>query len=156
MGKFVWKDNIIVDFGDGVTFEIPGDDDSIKKQMEDVNNRLLKRIEGNQDNYAAVMNAVLDAIDELLGDDATERLFKGHALNARNVLNAYLFTVEKILSQSFEYDDQANSLINDLGKLGKNSSSLPVVSEDAKRAAFDKAAALGVNIGSVPTAKPRL
>ena len=149
MGKFVWKDNIIVDFGDGVTFEVQNDIDAVRKNMLDVNTRLQKKIDQNPNDDTAAVNAMLDAIDEVLGDGATGRIFAGHALSPRNVMAAYLFITDEILTQLTGYEDLLDELRQASGKL--NAFSLPAVSEEAKAAAAEKLAELGITPVSVPS-----
>ena len=147
MGKFVWKDNIIVDFGDGVTFEVQNDIDAVRKNMLDVNTRLQKKIDQNPNDDTAAVNAVLDAIDEVLGDGATGRIFAGHALSPRNVVAAYLFITDEILTQLTGYEDVLDGLKQKSRKLN----ALPAVSEEAKTVAAEKLAGLGITPVSVPS-----
>ena len=149
MGKFVWKDNIIVDFGDGVTFEVQNDIDAVRKNMLDVNIRLQKKIDQNPNDDTAAVNALLDAIDEILGDGATGRIFAGHALSPRNVMAAYLFITDEILTQLTGYDDLLDELRQASGKL--NAFSLPAVNTEALAAANEKLAELGI---TPPTSTP--
>ena len=160
MGKFVWKDNIIVDFGDGVTFEVQNDIDAVRKNMLDVNTRLQKKIDQNPNDDTAAVNAMLDAIDEVLGDGATGHIFAGHALSPRNVMAAYLFITDEILTQLTGYEDLLDELKQASGKL--NALSLPTVNAEALAAANEKLAELGITPpASMPSAaeaaiRPRL
>ena len=147
MGKFVWKDNIIVDFGDGVTFEVQNDIDAVRKTMLDVNTRLQKKIDQNPNDDTAAVNALLDAIDEILGDGATGRIFAGHALSPRNVMAAYLFITNEILTQLTGYED----MLDELKQKSRKLSALPAVSEEAKAAAAEKLAELGITPTSAPS-----
>lgn len=147
MGKFVWKDNIIVDFGDGVTFEVQNDIDAVRKNMLDVNTRLQKKIDQNPNDDTAAVNAMLDAIDEVLGDGATGRIFAGHALSPRNVMAAYLFITDEILSQLTGYEDMLDVLKQKSRKLN----ALPAVSDEAKAASAEKLAELGITPVSMPS-----
>ena len=149
MGKFVWKDNIVVDFGDGVTFEVPNDIDAVRKTMLDVNTRLQKKIDQNPNDDTAAVNAMLDAIDEVLGDGATGRIFAGHALSPRNVMAAYLFIVDEILTQLTGYEELRDELKQASGKL--SALSLPTVNAEALAAANEKLAELGI---TPPTSMP--
>ena len=144
MGKFVWKDNIVVDFGDGVTFEVQNDIYAVRKNMLDVNTRLQKKIDQNPNDDTAAVNAMLDAIDEVLGDGATGRIFADHALSPRNVMAAYLFITDEILTQLTGYDDV-------LDEKSRKLNALPAVSEEAKAAAAEKLAELGITPVSVPS-----
>lgn len=160
MGKFVWKDNIVVDFGDGVTFEVQNDIDAVRENMLDVNTRLQKKIDQNPNDDTAAVNALLDAIDEVLGDGATGRIFAGHALSPRNVMAAYLFIADEILTQLTGYEDLLDELKQASGKL--NAFSLPAVNVEALAAANEKLAELGITPpASMPSAaeaaiRPRL
>lgn len=147
MGKFVWKDDIVVDFGDGVTFKVPNDIDAVRKTMLDVNTRLQKKIDQNPNDDTAAVNALLDAIDEILGDGATGRIFAGHALSPRNVMAAYLFITNEILTQLTGYEELLDELKQKSGKLN----TLPTVSEEAKAEAAEKLAELGITPTSVPS-----
>lgn len=149
MGKFVWKDNIIVDFGDGVTFEVQNDIDAVRKNMLDVNTRLQKKIGQNPNDDTAAVNAMLDAIDEVLGDGATGRIFAGHALSPRNVMAAYLFIVDEILTQLTGYEELRDELKQKSGKL--NVLPLPAVNAEALATANEKLAELGITPTSVPS-----
>ena len=147
MGKFVWKDDIVVDFGDGVTFKVPNDMDFVKKNMLDINTKLQKKIDKNPNDDTAAVNALLDAVDEVLGDGATGRIFAGHALSPRNVMAAYLFITNEILTQLTGYEDMLDELKQKTRKLN----ALPAVSEEAKAAAAEKLAELGITPTSVPS-----
>lgn len=149
MGKFVWKDDIVVDFGDGVTFKVPNDMDFVKKNMLDINTKLQKKIDKNPNDDTDAVNAMLDAIDEVLGDGATGRIFAGHALSPRNVMAAYLFIVDEILTQLTGYDDMLDELKQKSGKL--NALPLPAVNAEALAAANEKLAELGITPTSVPS-----
>lgn len=160
MGKFVWKDDIVVDFGDGVTFEVQNDMAAVRKTMLDVNTRLQKKIDQNPNDDTAAVNAMLDAVDEILGDGATGRIFAGHALSPRNVMAAYLFISDEILTQMTGYEDLLDELRQASGKL--NAFSLPAVNAEALAAANEKLAELGITPpDSMPSAaetaiRPRL
>lgn len=147
MGKFVWKDDIVVDFGDGVTFKVPNDMDFAKKNMLDINTKLQKKIDKNPNDDTAAVNALLDAIDEVLGDGATGRIFAGHALSPRNVMAAYLFITDEVLTQLTGYED----MLDELKQKSRKLNALPAVSEEAKAAAAEKLAELGVTPVSVPS-----
>lgn len=154
MGKFVWKDDIVVDFGDGVTFKVSNDMDFVKKNMLEINTKLQRKIDKNPNDDTAAVNALLDAIDEVLGDGATGRIFAGHALSPRNVMAAYLFITDEVLTQINGYDDLLADLAQNTKKF--NAMSLPAISDETKRSVFNKAAELGVPMSSVPSARPRL
>ncbi len=147
MGKFVWKDNVVVDFGDGVTFDVQNDIDAVRKNMLDVNTRLQKKIDQNPNDDTAAVNAMLDAIDEVLGDGATGRIFAGHALSPRNVMAAYLFITDEILTQLTGYED----VLDEFKQKSRKLNALPAVSEEAKVAAAEKLAELGITPVSVPS-----
>ena len=149
MGKFVWKDDIVVDFGDGVTFKVPNDMVAVRKTMLDVNTRLQKKIDQNSNDDTAAVNALLDAIDEILGDGATGRIVAGHALSPRNVMAAYLFITDEILTQLTGYEDLLDELKQASGKL--SALSLPTVNAEALAAANEKLAELGI---TPPTSMP--
>lgn len=159
MGKFVWKDDIVVDFGDGVTFKVSNDMDFVKKNMLEINTKLQRKIDKNPNDDKACINALLDAIDEVLGDGATGRIFAGHALSPRNVMAAYLFIADEILTQLTGYEDMLDELRQASGKLN----ALPAANEEAKAAAAnEKLAELGITPPvSMPSAaeaaiRPRL
>lgn len=160
MGKFVWKDNIVVDFGDGVTFEVPNDMVAVRKNLLNANTKLQRQIDQNLNDDTAAVNALLDAIDEVLGDGATGRIFAGHALSPRNVMAAYLFITDEILTQLTGYEELLGELNQYSGKL--NALSLPTVNADALAAANEKLAELGITPpSSMPSAaeaaiRPRL
>lgn len=147
MGKFVWKDDIVVDFGDGVTFKVSNDMNFVKKNMLDVNTRLQKKIDQNPNDDTAAVNAVLDAIDEVLGDGATGRIFAGHALSPRNVMAAYLFITDEILTQLAGYED----VLDEFNQKSRKLNALPTVSGEAKATAAEKLAELGITPVSVPS-----
>ena len=149
MGKFVWKDNIVVDFGDGVMFEVPNDMVAVRKNLLEANTKLQHRIDQNPNDDTAAVNALLDAIDEVLGDGATGRIFAGHALSARNAIAAYLFITDEILTQLTGYDDLLDELKQASGKL--NAFSLPAVNAEALATANEKLAELGI---TPPTSMP--
>lgn len=149
MGKFVWKDDIVVDFGDGVTFKVPNDMDFAKKNMLDINTKMQKKIDQNPNDDTAAVNALLDAIDEVLGDGATGRIFAGHALSPRNVMAAYLFITDEILAQLTGYEELLDELKQASGKL--SALSLPTVNAEALAAANEKLAELGI---TPPTSMP--
>lgn len=109
MGKFVWKDNIIVDFGDGVTFEVPNDTGFVKETVLKANNAVQAVVDKKPDDDKACINALLDAIDKILGDGATGKIFSGHKLNLCNTMNAYIFIVDEILTQVSGYDEMLNN-----------------------------------------------
>lgn len=152
MSKFTWKDNVVIDFGDGVSFEVPNDANFVVETVGKANDNVQKVADKNPEDGKAALNAMLDAIDAILGDGATGRIFDGHALSPRNVLAAYLFIVNEILTQVNGYDE----LMDDLTQLTKQFGNTPSVSDEAKQAAFDKAKQLGVDLHAVPTTKPRL
>lgn len=160
MGKFVWKDNIIVDFGDGVTLEVQNDMAAVRKNLLEANTKLQHRIGQNPNDDTAAVNALLDAIDEVLGDGATGRIFAGHALSPRNVMAAYLFITDEILTQLTGYEDLLDELKQASGKL--SALSLPTVNAEALAAANEKLAELGITSpASMPSAaeaaiRPRL
>lgn len=147
MGKFVWKDDIVVDFGDGVTFKVPNDMDFVKKNMLEINTKLQRKIDKNPNDDTAAVNALLDAIDEILGDGATGRIFAGHALSPRNVMAAYLFITNEILTQLTGYED----MLDELKQKSRKLNALPAVSEEAKAAAAEKLAELGITPTSAPS-----
>ena len=149
MGKFVWKDDIVVDFGDGVTFKVSNDMDFVKKNMLEINTKLQRKIDKNPNDDTVAVNAMLDAIDEVLGDGATGRIFAGHALSPRNVMAAYLFIVDEILTQLTGYEELRDELKQKSGKL--NALPLPAVNAEALAAANEKLAELGITPTSVPS-----
>lgn len=149
MGKFVWKDDIVVDFGDGVTFKVPNDMDFVKKNMLEINTKLQEKIDKNPNDDTAAVNALLDAIDEVLGDGATGRIFAGHALSPRNVMAAYLFITDEILTQLTGYEELLDEFKQKSGKL--NALPLPAVNAEALDAANEKPAELGI---TPPTSMP--
>lgn len=149
MGKFVWKDNIIVDFGDGVTFEVPNDTGFVKETVLKANNAVQAVVDKKPDDDKACINALLDAIDKILGDGATGRIFAGHALSPRNVMAAYLFIADEILTQLTGYEDLLDELKQASGKLSARS--LPTVNAEALATANEKLAELGI---TPPTSMP--
>ena len=149
MGKFVWKDNIVVDFGDGVMFEVPNDMVAVRKNLLEANTKLQHRIDQNPNDDTAAVNAMLDAIDEVLGDGATGRIFAGHALSPRNAMAAYLFITDEILTQLTGYEDLLDEIRQASGKL--NAFSLPAVNAEALATANEKLAELGI---TPPTSMP--
>ena len=147
MGKFVWNDDIVVDFGDGVTFKVSNDMDFVKKNMLEINTKLQRKIDKNPNDDTAAVNALLDAIDEILGDGATGRIFAGHALSPRNVMAAYLFITDEILTQLTGYED----MLDELKQKSRKLNAFPAVSEEAKAAAAEKLAELGITPTSSPS-----
>lgn len=147
MGKFVWKDNIVVDFGDGVTFEVPNDTGFVKDTVLKANNAVQAVVDKKPDDDKACINALLDAIDKILGDGATGKIFSGHKLNLCNTMNAYIFIVDEILTQVSGYDEMLNNF---------------AVNAEALAAANEKLAELGITPpASMPSAaeaaiRPRL
>lgn len=160
MGKFVWKDDIVVDFGDGVMFEVPNDMVAVRKNLLEANTKLQHRIDQNPNDDTAAVNALLDAIDEVLGDGATGRIFAGHALSPRNVMAAYLFITDEILTQLTGYEELLDEFKQKSEKL--NALPLPAVNAEALAAANEKLAELGITPPvSMPSAaeaaiRPRL
>lgn len=149
MGKFIWKDNIIVDFGDGVTFEVPNDTNAVRENLLETNTKLQKKIDQNPNDDTVAVNAMLDAIDEVLGDGATGRIFAGHALSPRNVMAAYLFITDEIITQLTGYEELLDEFKQKSGKL--NALPLPAVNAEALDAANEKLAELGITPVSVPS-----
>ena len=136
MGKFTWKDNATIDFGDGVTFEVPNDTGFVKETVLKANNAVQAVVDKKPDDDKACINALLDAIDKILGDGATGKIFSGHKLNSCNTMNAYIFIVDEILTQVSGYDEMLNNF---------------AVNAEALAAANEKLAELGI---TPPTSMP--
>lgn len=154
MSKFTWKDKVVIDFGDGISFEVPNDVNFARETVATANNNVQKVVDKNPEDDKAAINALLDAIDAILGGGATGRIFDGHVLSPRNVLAAYLFITNEILTQITGYDE----LLSDLTQATKRLKNVPSpgMSDEAKQAELDRARQLGVNLRSVPTSRPRL
>lgn len=154
MSKFTWKDKVVVDFGDGISFEVPNDVNFVQNTVATANDTVQSVVDKNPTDDKAAINALLDAIDTILGEGATGRIFNGHVLSPRNVLAAYLFITNEILTQVSGYDELLDDLTQTTKKIGAVSQL--AVSDEAKQAAFNKAQQLGVDLRSAPIAKPRL
>lgn len=153
MGKFVWKDNIVVDFGDGVTFEVPNDTGFVKETVLKANNAVQAVVDKKPDDDKACINALLDAIDKILGDGATGKIFSGHKLNLCNTMNAYIFIVDEIIAQVSGYDEMLNNFTEKAKRM--ETANAIQANDAAKQEVLDNAVKLGVTLSSMP-ARPRL
>lgn len=97
MAKFEWHDNVPIDYGDGIIFYVTDDLDAFNEKFIEVNRNLQVKIQKfHGKDKTSELNAYLDAIDELLGENATERLFEKHSLTETNIVAAYMFIAEVV------------------------------------------------------------
>lgn len=92
MLKFEWHDDVPIDYGDGIVFNIKDDFEAFNERFKESSRKLneaIKKFHGKD--KKAELNAYLEAIDELLGEGATEKLFEHHSLTETNIVAAYLF-----------------------------------------------------------------
>ncbi|MDO4175296.1 MAG: hypothetical protein Q4D42_11085 [Eubacteriales bacterium] len=138
MAKFEWHDNVPIDYGDGVVFYIEDDLDAFNEKFIEVNKKLQAKIqEFHGKDKTSELNAYLDAIDVLLGEDATERLFEKHSLTETNIVSAFLFIAEAV--QDFYVN--TNKKIKSTGEKisGKRNAPRVEISPEARVAAEDAA-----------------
>lgn len=92
MLKFEWHDKVPVDYGDGIVFYLEDNLELFDQRLIAASKKLdaaVKKYHGKD--KKSELNAYLDAIDDLLGEGATEKLFENHALTETNIVAAYLF-----------------------------------------------------------------
>lgn len=131
MLKFEWHDKVPIDYGDGIVFYIEDDFESFNQRFIAANKKLdaaIKKYHGKD--KKSELNAYLDAIDELLGEGATEKLFEHHSLTETNIVAAYLFIPDCFR----EFQENMSAQVKAVGKriVGKSSGDkIPAEVQDA-------------------------
>lgn len=151
MTTFTFKDDITIDFGEGLVFHVPDSSEFVSDTLAKINENLLQSINKNPGDDRAALNSLLDAIDAILGDGATGRIFDGHTLSPRNVTGAYTFIIDEILSQYKEYE----TTLKDFAEHHKPKIKVGITDEAKADAAIKAAEQLGV-LSVIPSDRPRL
>lgn len=153
MRPFVWKDGITVDYGDGMAFTLPETQETVDK-LETVHNKMSGSIEHETD-PKKVVNALLDAVDDMLGEGATTKLFAGHTLSPRNAFSVWMHIYNSVVEQ-YSAVSEVEAIVADAQEKQKRLNDLKIKPE-ARAQAVQNAQELGV-LQSVPTAvkPPRL
>lgn len=147
MGRFIFHDEITVDFGDGIIFAVPDDKQFVTVTLQEINADFQKAVGSHPQDDRAVLNDTLDAIDKILGEGATGRIFKGHKLSPNNVVGAYFFIVNEILSQYTQYEREIKEM---QGKYNSAQQRTAVsINDEAKAIAEQKLAELGISPSSI-------
>lgn len=153
MTMFEWHDGIVIDYGGGVTFTIPETKETVEK-IRDIGLRMAKDAE-KTDDANKLCNIILDALDEVLGENATATMFASHPITPRNCLNAWMY-LNNSVSEQYAAADEVSRRFADMEET-KAKLRMLSVSDDAKKKVLEDAKNIGV-IQSVPTSikKPRL
>lgn len=98
--------NVTIKFDTGAVFHLEMDDDLLQK-LQDVTKRVEEQCSKTED-ATAQANLMLDAIDEMLGQEATTKIFAGLKVTRQRVYAAYIGIATEVR------DQYANSLLGGL------------------------------------------
>lgn len=89
--------NVEIKFDTGASFSLEMDDDLLQK-MQDLAQRVEEQCSKTED-ATEQANLMLDAIDEILGQDATTKIFEGLKVTRQRVYAAYIGIATEIRDQ---------------------------------------------------------
>lgn len=153
MAEFKWYDGIEIDYGENIVFTIPESVETLKK-IEELNTQMAKKSE-TVDDANTTCNIILDALDAILGDGATAKMFATHQITPRNCMNAWMY-LNQCATEQFSAVREVEKRVAEVEAAKAKMRNLSV-SDEAKKKVLEDAKALGAIRSVTPVVKaPRL
>lgn len=153
MTEFKWYDGIEIDYGENIVFTIPENTETVKK-IEELNTQMAKK-SATVDDANTMCNIILDALDAILGDGATAKMFATHRITPRNCMNAWMH-LNQCAAEQFSAMGEVEKRVAEV-KAAKVKMRDLSVSDETKNKVLEDARTLGAIRSVTPAIKaPRL
>ena len=153
MTEFKWYDGIEIDYGENIAFTIPENTEMVKK-IEELNTQMAKK-SATVDDANTMCNIILDALDAILGDGATAKMFATHQITPRNCMNAWMH-LNQCVAEQFSAMREVEKRVAEV-KAAKAKMRDLSVSDETKNKVLEDARTLGAIRSVTPVIKaPRL